>query len=251
MKILLTNDDGIGAPGLHALARVLARDHELVVAAPDAERSATGHAITLGRPLRRHPVEPVHGATAWAIDGTPADCVKFALLHLCATPPDLVVSGMNRGPNTGVDIRYSGTVAGAMEAACSGIPAVAVSLGDVTPPLRFDAAAEAARDVIESLLREGFPFERAVANVNVPNREAPLGVRVTRANRYRYRAAFEERTDPRGRAYFWMDGHKDFSHDEDPLTDAIALRDGYVSVTPLAIDPTDGPLLPDLAARLG
>lgn len=251
LRILLTNDDGVHAPGLAALARAFAPGNELIVVAPDDERSATGHAITLGRPLRCRPVDPIHGAPAYAVDGTPADCVKFALLRLCPHPPDLVLSGINRGPNTGVDIRYSGTVAGAMEAACAGLSAVAVSLGDVTPPLRFEAAADAARAAVEALLSADFPFHRAVANLNVPNAERPHGLRVTRANRYRYDASFAERLDPRGRPYYWMDGSKDFTHDEDPGSDAIALRDGYLSITPLAIDPTDAALALDLASRLG
>lgn len=250
MRILLANDDGIHAPGLLALAKALAPGHELVVAAPSEERSATSHAITLGKPMRSREVELLPGVAAFSVDGSPADCVKFALAKLCPASPDLVVSGINRGPNTGVDIRYSGTVAAAMEAACSGLPAVALSLGDVTPPLRFPAAALTARRVIEALVSGGFPFDRAVANVNLPNLDAPLGVRATRVNGYRYRATFEERLDPRGRPYYWMDGEKELLGDADPRSDLVAVREGYVSVTPLLIDPTAFLFLPDLKAAL-
>lgn len=234
MNILLANDDGIHAPALTALEHALAPLGRVTVVTPDRDQSATSHSLTLHRPLRIQR----HGENRFSIDGTPTDSVLIAFHGLLPDKPDLVVSGINHGPNMGEDVFYSGTVAAAIEGAMQGVPAIAASLvtrepADFVEPARFVArlAAEA--------MRRGLP-PKGVLNVNLPHRpwSEVRGVRLTRLGTRVYSDTLIEKRDPRGRAYYWIGG-------EDPVweslegTDFHAVEAGYVSVTPLSLDLTD------------
>ena len=245
MRLLLCNDDGISARGLATLRDALGALHDVVVVAPSTEQSAKSHALTMHEPLRAREVEP----GVWAVSGTPADCVYLALHHLLDEPPDLVVSGINRGSNLGNDVFYSGTVAAAMEACLQGFPSVAISL-HIEPDDRdrhWATAGAVAQRIVNSVLANGLP-KRRLLNVNVPNialdqlkgiRTATLGVR-------RYSARVDERRDPRGRRYFWIGGdHMHF--DDDPASDGPMVEDGFAAVTPLCPDWTDAGSMTALA----
>lgn len=230
-KILVTNDDGVHAPGILALAEALKPLGDVIVVAPHQESSAIGHALTLRRPLRLEH----RGPDTYAVDGTPTDCVNIAVaILLKGRMPDLVVSGINTGWNLGDDVTYSGTVSGALEAALLGAPAIAVSLKR-TPEFDFGPSAAVAHDIAQHVLREGLP-ERTFLNVNVPH-GVPKGVRVTVQGKRNHVTTIAERVDPRGQRYFWIEeGENDWTpHDR---SDYHACRDGYVSVTPLQPDMT-------------
>jgi 5'-nucleotidase len=240
VRILLTNDDGVYAPGLRALRRELQKLGAVTVVAPASEQSATGHSITLLVPLLVQEVrDEDEQFLGWAVEGKPADCVKLALQELLPDPPDLVVSGMNAGSNAGINVLYSGTVAAAAEAAFYRQVAVAVSLRYTkSGPLAFSKAAEIARRVIERLL-ETEPVPGSLFNVNIPDLErGPVrGVRVAPQNVAPYAEQFDRRTDPRGRVYFWnVPGT--MIPEPDPDTDEAALADGFVTVTPLQFNLT-------------
>ena len=231
-RILVTNDDGIHSEGITALADALRPLGEVIVVAPLTEASAIGHALTLRRPLR---IESF-GSNRYAVDGTPTDCVNIALtIILERRAPDLVASGINKGYNLGDDVTYSGTVAGALEAALLGIPAVAVSRGEWRPGIDFGPAAEAGAAVAEALLARPLP-PRTFFNVNVPP-SAPHGFKVTVQGRRNHQTSVTARVDPRGRSYYWIDEAQVHWHDHD-RSDYVAVRDGYVSVTPLQPDLT-------------
>jgi len=237
MHILLTNDDGIYAPGIEALAAPLQRLGQVTVVAPDVEQSAAGHAITLAMPLRVREVQRDRRFFGFGISGAPADCVKLGISALCEQRPDLVVSGINLGANVGIDVFYSGTVAAALEAAFIGIPAIAVSIG-IGSDADLDYAASVVCEQIET-----FPFcapDPLVLNVNVPAipREHIKGVRSTRQCMKGYVDRYVKRRDPRGRDYFWLDGDLHFD-ETDHDSDVVAVKEGYVSVTPLKHDLTD------------
>src|SRR5437868_3264118 len=240
MRILLTNDDGIYAPGLRALRKELQRLGEVTVVAPATEQSATGHSITLLVPLMVQEVRDDQDQfLGWAVEGKPADCVKLALQELLPEPPDLVVSGLNAGSNAGINVLYSGTVAAAAEAAFYRQVAVAVSLEYTKPgPLDFPKAADVGRRVIE-LIVAGPPPAGPLFNVNIPDPErGPIrGVRVAPQNVTPYAEQFDRRTDPRGRVYFWnMPGTMIPEPHAD--TDEAALAEGFVTVTPLQFNLT-------------
>jgi len=238
--ILVCNDDGIDAPGIAALAAALDGLGDIRVAAPIHEQSAVGHAITVRDPVRAFPWPfrgPSGSIPAHAVTGTPADCVKLAIDKLLPRVPDLLVSGINQGPNTAVNVIYSGTVSAATEAAILGIDAVAVSLcrwraGD------FEAAGLYARRIAESVLRNGLPAG-VLLNVNVPDRPMDRigGIRVTRQAKARWEESFQERRDPLDRPYFWLTGEF-VNMDEGEDTDLGAIDAGYVSVTPIHHDMT-------------
>ena len=248
MHILITNDDGIYSKGIEVLAETLRKIASVTVVAPDHERSATGHAITLWNPLRVSRVDRNGRFFGYAVDGTPADCVKIAIQRLLKRKPDLVVSGINLGPNTGTNVIYSGTVSAALEGAVLGVPSMAVSLVTFRQPL-FRTAAHFARQICKEFPAFGLP-SHVVLNVNVPNR--PLGgvrgVRVTRQSRSRWLESFDQRKDPRGTAYYWLKG-RPHQVEPDPQSDEWAVRRGWVSVTPLNIDLTSHQHLNALAAR--
>jgi 5'-nucleotidase len=230
-KILVTNDDGVHSPGIHALARALAQLGEAVIVAPHVEASAIGHALTLRRPLR---LERLSDAV-YEVDGTPTDCVNVALTQLFAQPPDLIVSGINKGYNLGDDVTYSGTVSGALEGALLGIPSIAVSLERSPGEYDFTPAGEVAAMMAEAILERGLPG-RTFVNINVPPGK-PQGIRVTVQAKRNHVTTVSERLDPRGRPYYWIEeGQNDWEpHDQ---SDYQAVKDGYVSITPLQPDMT-------------
>jgi len=230
-RILVTNDDGVRSDGIHALADAVRRLGEVTVVAPNVEASAIGHALTLRRPLRMEQL----GEGVYEVDGTPTDCVNIALTQLFDGRIDLVVSGINKGYNIGDDITYSGTVAGAMEAALLGIPGIAVSLERTLGIYDFSASAGAAATVAESVLRGGLTA-RTFLNLNVPPGQ-PKGMRVTFQAKRNHVTVVNPRQDPRGRPYYWIEeGENEWEpHDR---SDYQAVKDGYVSVTPLQLDLT-------------
>jgi 5'-nucleotidase len=239
--ILVTNDDGVMAPGIRAAAEALRGVGEVIVAAPDRERSATSHSISLDRPLRVDEVE----AGVYSIDGTPVDCVYLALLHLVPRRPALVVSGINNGYNLGSDVFYSGTVAGAVEGALRGVPAVAVSL-ERRRPQAFEHAAGFLAALAGEVVRRGSTAlpDASLLSVNVP--PGPVrGYRVTFLGRRVYRDQVEVRQDLRGRSYYWIGGPEENATDL-PGSDCSAVRDGLVSVTPLGLDLTHARLIGEL-----
>ncbi|MCL6451575.1 MAG: 5'/3'-nucleotidase SurE [Acetobacteraceae bacterium] len=240
MLILLTNDDGVRAEGIWALYRELASWAEVTVVAPDVERSATGHALTIDLPLRAERVDLGPGrGPAWEVRGTPADCVKLGVRTVLNRAPDLVLSGINRGSNLGVDVFYSGTVSGAIEGALLGIPSVALSLAGRNDPLDYRPAARFARWLAARVVERGLP-SACLLNVNVPAvTESELaGVAVTRLGLNRsYRDSFERRLDPRRRAYYWLVSQPE-EGDWEADTDIGAVRSRRISVTPLHIDLT-------------
>ena len=253
-RILLTNDDGVHSPGLLALKQALSAVAHVDVVAPDHNWSAAGHTKTMHKPLRVWSVRLADGSEARTSNGTPSDCVALALLGLLEREPDLVVSGINAGANVGSDITYSGTVAAAMEAVVAGIPAIAVSVDGFEIADPAVAAAFAARLAALVLRTDGIrprnaPGEPVLLNVNVPNlpRDALRGVQVTRLGRRVYRDALVERSDPRGRAYYWIGGEPPSGVPEEG-TDIGALDAGYISVTPIVMDLTDYARLPVLRA---
>ena len=230
--ILACNDDGIQSEGLTRLVEAVSEIDDVVVVAPDRERSAVSHALTLDRPLRADEVRD-----RWfAVTGTPTDCVNLAVNGLLAQRPWLVVSGINRGANLGDDITYSGTVSAAMEAVLLGIPAVAFSqVGRVA--FDYTAISSFARSLVGKLREAPLPPD-TLLNVNAPENNVPKGFRVTRQGKRRYGDAVVEKVDPRGRKYYWIGGSElDFT--SDPGTDFAAISDGYISLTPLHLDLTN------------
>jgi 5'-nucleotidase len=228
--ILVTNDDGVHAAGLQALAAALDELGEVYVVAPDREQSAVGHALTLHRPLR---VDQV-GERRFAVNGTPSDCVNLGVLGLLPEPPVLVVSGINHGSNLGDDVTYSGTVSAAMEGTLLGVPSMAVSQaeGEVAG---FEAAGRVAQLVAARLLVEGLPA-KTLLNVNVPRGEVS-GIRMTRLGHRVYREKVIQEVDPRGRPYYWIGvGPPEWREDE--ASDIAAVHAGLASVTPLHLDLT-------------
>ena len=233
--ILVSNDDGIHSPGLSALVEALTDVGEVVVVAPDREQSASSHALTLHRPLRIDEV----ATGRWIVDGTPTDCVNLAINGILSERPALLVSGINKGANLGDDITYSGTVSAAMEGTLLGVPSLAVSLIG-RGHFAFDAAADFARRLAGWVLANGLPPD-TLLNVNVPqppDGEPLRGVRVTRMGRRRYGDAIVEKTDPRGRKYYWIGGEElEFVKEEG--TDFHAVDEGRISVTPIHLDLTN------------
>jgi 5'-nucleotidase len=243
VQILLTNDDGIYAPGLAALEQELRRLGEVTVVAPASEQSGVGHSITFLSPLMAHEAFDGERRRGWAVEGSPADCVKLAIGEFCPRRPDLVVSGINGGLNVGINILYSGTVAGATEGALFGIPSFAVSLEFDERP-KFDRAATLAVDLIEQLMEQEDPRPQPLYNINIPTAalERLADVRVVPMATARWPADFDERIDPKGRRYYWAMGTPPTAI-EGELTDLEAILQGFVTVTPLRIDRTDAPTL--------
>ncbi|MDS3859185.1 5'/3'-nucleotidase SurE [Thermosynechococcaceae cyanobacterium BACA0444] len=245
MRLLISNDDGIFAPGVRTLANTLAQaGHGVTVVCPDRERSATGHGLTVFDPIRAEEVTHLFapGIRAWACSGTPSDCVKLALGALIDPWPDYVVSGINQGANLGTDILYSGTVSAAMEGVIEGIPSIAMSLASFTVR-DFEPAAQFASDLLKALGKNPLP-QATLLNVNVPPLpEADIaGAVITRQGLRRYHDQFQKRIDPRGKTYYWLAGEvmEDISQaDGDFLTDVQALQQNLISITPLNYNLTD------------
>lgn len=238
MRVLISNDDGIAAPGIHALAREIRKIAEVTIVAPDRQQSAVGHAITMNHPLRvvRQMVDG--DLPGYAVDGTPADAVKLGVRYLMKEKPDLVLSGINHGSNTAVNILYSGTVSAATEGTVLGIPSVAISLTTYDAP-DFRYAAKFSARLALLVARHGLPTG-TLLNVNVPAvPEARIaGVRVTRQGRSSWEDTFDVRRDPANREYFWLTGRM-VINDTDPLTDQVAVTENFVSVTPIHYELTD------------
>ena len=233
MLILVTNDDGIHSPGISVLAEHLQALGRVVVVAPDRERSAVGHALTLHAPLRADQLE----TDRWAISGTPTDCVSLGIHGLLKQRPDLVLSGINRGGNMGDDITYSGTVAAAMEATLMGVPSIAISLAaEQFSAADFGPAAEAAVTIAEMVAEHGLPPDTFL-NVNVPAGDL-RGIQLTRQGKRIYEDAVVQNRDPRGRLYYWI-GAGELSFQDLEGTDFHAVSHGYVSLTPLHLDLTN------------
>lgn len=251
MKILVSNDDGIHAEGLASLCNCLTEaGFQVFVCAPDRERSAASHALTMYSPLRLIEVEnPGFDAfRAWSADGTPADCVKIALeLLMKADPPDYVISGVNRGPNLGTDILYSGTVAAAAEGCFAGIPSIAVSCTDKRNP-NYQTASKFVSGHITDIFTNELPCG-TMLNVNVPadSQEQGSGMpyMFTRAGTMKYVDIFDIRHDPRGREYIWMSGNP-MDMDTEADYDTVAVKKGLISITPIKFDVTDYALLTKL-----
>ncbi len=245
MKVLLTNDDGILAPGLTALHASLSREHDVFVVAPESEQSAVGHSITLADPIRVK-IFRKNGMRGYAISGTPADCVKIAVTELMEEPPELVVSGINQGGNVGINILYSGTVSAATEAAIAGLPSIAVSLNTYAEP-DFAVAADFALHLTGILPEIGLPAGVSL-NVNVPPlpRERIKGVVWAHQCQAPFEETFSRRQDPRGNTYYWRGGERP-PGDLDERSDAALLSRGFITLTPIRPDLTDHEEL----ARLG
>lgn len=232
--ILVTNDDGVRAPGLAILAQALESIGQIVIVAPDQDNSAASHSLTMNRPLRVKEL----GQNRYSVDGTPTDCVTLAMGKILERKPHLVVSGINPGPNLGDDVSYSGTVSAAVEGTMLGAPSLAVSLAG-EEPFCFETAAAFAAKLARTILDKGLPKD-TLLNVNVPNRrsEAIQGVRFTRQGRRVYDGAIKETFDPWDRQHYWIGGGTPL-WDEGEDTDAQAILAGYVSVTPLHLDLTN------------
>lgn len=250
LNLLISNDDGVLALGVRTLANHLAAaGHHVTVVCPDRERSATGHGLTLHQPIRANQVSEVFdaGVTAWSCSGTPADCVKLALNAILNQRPDFVLAGINHGSNLGTDILYSGTVSAAMEGMAEGIPSVAMSLASFTSR-EFTTGAQFALKLLRQLSQNPLP-SATLLNVNVPPvaSEAVAGVKLTRQGLRRYIEQFEQRVDPRGKKYYWLAGEAieeitqpgHLHLPEDVLTDVQAIRENFITVTPLQYDLTD------------
>lgn len=236
--ILVTNDDGIYAPGIYALYQAMKQIGEAHVVAPDSERSAVGHAITISDPLRVWEYERNGSFFGYAVNGTPADCVKLGVKAILNREPDLVVSGINRGANTAINVIYSGTVSAATEGTIMGIPSIAFSV-TTFKKTDFSFAAEFAQKLARIVLERGLP-EGTLLNVNIPPLPAEeiKGVKITRQGKGRYEEYFEKRVDPMNRNYYWLSGKK-LLLDSDLEVDDVAVMHNYIAITPIHFDLTD------------
>jgi len=247
MNILISNDDGIYSPGVKALTDALSGgEYQITVVCPDRERSAMGHALTLQEPLRVDAIKNYFhpDVNAWACSGTPSDSVKLALDAIMPNRPDLVLSGINRGSNLGTDVLYSGTVSAAMEGVLEGLPSVAFSLTSFTST-DFEAGAAFAAKLVRAIALLPL-IEPMLLNVNIPAIAAAdiCGVVVTKLGIRRWRDVFEKRVDPRGKTYYWLSGVV-VEEEAPPDSDIQAIRDNYITITPLKYDLTlDSGLLP-------
>lgn len=246
MRILITNDDGILAPGIEALYHAVADLGEVEVVAPETSQSAVGHAISVLTPMAVRRVHVNNAFYGYAVDGRPADCVKLAMIELLKSRPDFVLSGINAGLNTGINVLYSGTVAGAAEGAFFGVPAIAFSL-ELSEELNFRGAGRVARSIFEAFVAAR-PAAGMCLNVNIPalDKGPPAGVRVCAQSNVPMDDHYKKQTDPLGRTIYWLDGK--FPEKADcPNSDVAAIHDRYVTITPLRFDMTDHARLADVA----
>ena len=237
MKIILSNDDGIDSPGLLALAEILSQDNEVTLIAPERERSAISHAITLREPVILKKKELFNNVSAFAATGTPADCVKIALYALLPKRPDMLIAGINHGTNTSVNVIYSGTMGAVMEGCTEQFPAIGFSLDSHDPDADFEPCRHYIRQMVRRTLSEGLP-EGVCLNINFPVRKEFSGVRVVRQCRGRWNERFVCRIDPAGREYYWLTGEFLNYEPDAPDTDEAVMKAGYVSVVPCQIDMT-------------
>ncbi len=238
MKILISNDDGIDSPGIAALAKELKKIGEVTIIAPRSEQSAVGHAITMKMPLRINEYFKNGDFFGYAVDGTPADCIKIGIRNILQTRPDIVISGINNGSNAAINIIYSGTVSAAREAAIMDIPSLAVSVTSHDAK-EYDYAAQIAGKLAQLVVKNGLE-KGTLLNVNVPNlpKEEIAGILLTQQGKSKWDDIYEERHDPYGKKYYWLTGNL-METDKDLLSDQFALRNNYVSVTPIHFDLTD------------
>jgi 5'-nucleotidase len=241
--ILITNDDGITAPGIAALIEVAKQFGRVVVVAPDAPQSGMGHAITIGRPLRLHHVNLFGDVEAYQCSGTPVDCVKIAVDKILHRKPDFCFSGINHGLNSSINVIYSGTMSAAMEASIEGIPAIGFSYADFSFDADFSLSQQVANDLIHKLIHKEIP-QQALYNVNIPKISLKQfkGIKACRQANAKWKENFVERVDPTGKKYFWLTGEFQ-NRDKGKDTDVWALTHGYASLVPVQFDLTDHTLL--------
>jgi 5'-nucleotidase len=245
LNILVSNDDGIDAPGIYALVQELKKVADVTVIAPDKQQSAIGHAITMNYPLRAIPFKKNGDFFGYAIEGTPADAIKLGVKFIMKTKPDMIVSGINHGSNTAINIIYSGTVSAATEGTILGIPSIAVSLTTYAEA-DFSYAAKFTARLVSLVAKRGLP-EGTLLNVNVPavpEREI-RGVRLTKQGRSKWDDSFDVRRDPANREYFWLTGHMDVT-DRDEDADQIAVQKHFVSITPIRYELTDKEMMENM-----
>jgi 5'-nucleotidase len=242
LNILLTNDDGIKSAGLHALKRSLSKLAHVIIIAPDRERSASGHSLTLTHPIR---VEEIDKDT-FVTDGTPADCINISVLGILPKRPDLVISGINPSPNLGSDVTYSGTVSAAMEGTLLNIPSFSISMG-AYKDIKFDFAAEFACKIATLILKQGLP-QHTFLNINVPNLpgEKIKGVAITHLGKRTYQEELIKRIDPRGKVYYWIGSKGAVDEEGDEGTDVRAIKEDKISITPLHLDMTNYSIIHEL-----
>ena len=236
--ILVTNDDGYSAPGIRALVQAVSGLGDLVIVAPDSPQSGMGHAITVSATLHLSPME-IEGHDGYKCSGTPVDCVKIAVNKIMDRRPDLIVSGINHGSNSSINVIYSGTMSAAVEGAIENIPAIGFSLCNHSIDADFTASVAIVREVTRHVLNNGMP-DNTCLNVNIPSVEAGLiaGIKVCRQARAAWEEDFDQREDPQGRTYYWLTG-KFVNHDRGEDTDEWALKNNYVSVVPVECDFTN------------
>lgn len=254
MKILVSNDDGILSNGIRALIEGLSPYHDVYVVAPDRERSAAGHSLTLHTPLRVEEVDPKYGAKkCWMTTGTPGDCVKLAVNAILSEEekPDMVISGINHGPNLGADILYSGTVSCAMEGAMMGYPSIATSLASLRNEYEdFKFASEFVTELLNRLDKYKIP-PKTILNVNIPGleKEDIAGIAITELGNRIFTDGYEKRVDPRGKVYYWMAGEL-ITEPENASTDIAAIRNNKISITPVTYEMTRKNIMQDLETSL-
>lgn len=252
MKILISNDDGIAANGIRALSEALSEKHTVYIVAPDRERSAAGHSLTLHTPLRVEKLdEPAYKSTAtWVTTGTPGDCIKIAISAVLEKDemPDLIISGINHGPNLGMDLLYSGTVSCAMEGAMLGIPSIAVSLASMHSEYEdFIFPAKFVANFVDKKLKN-FQFpKKSILNINIPSidEEDIAGIAMTELGGKIFTNCYEKRVDPRGKTYYWLAGEL-INEDVDANTDISAVKNNKISITPVTYEMTHFSMLKDL-----
>ena len=237
-SILISNDDGIFAPGIYALWESMSEIGETIVVAPNTEKSAVGHAITISDPIRIEEVKRSNGFKGFSVNGTPADSVKIAVKSIMKNKPDIIISGINAGANVGQSLLYSGTISAASEGTLLGIPSIAISL-DALRDMDFSTSKVVAKKIVNKVLEYGLPNE-TLLNVNIP-KDAEGGIKgyqITYQGAIYFKDDFEKREDPRGRIYYWMTGDvKDT--DKELESDGVAIKEGYVSITPLQLQMTN------------
>lgn len=235
--ILVTNDDGVTAGGIKALIEVVKPYGDVLVVAPDQAMSGMSHALTVKVPLYLTNIHDEKGLKIYKTNGTPADCVKLALNKLVSRKPDYIVSGINHGTNSSVNLHYSGTMGGAREGALNGIPSIGFSLLDYQADANFSAAIHFCREIFNSVISHG--MEAGICyNVNIPKGESINGIKVCRQTQGRWVEEFDERVDPRGRTYYWLTGHFENQEPKSEDTDEWALANNYVSIVPCSVDAT-------------
>ena len=247
--ILITNDDGVTAKGLRALDEVAMEFGDVVVMAPEYNASGLSHSITSSRPLRVREVKQAEGLSVYCCDGTPVDCVKLAVEYFCPRQPDVVLSGINHGSNSSINVLYSGTMGAVIEATALGIDAIGFSLLHHSPDADFGAGLPYVRQIIGNTLEKGLP-QGVSLNVNIPRLPASdiKGIRICHEAKAQWNDSFEKRIDPQGRPYWWLTGK--FVCDNPPeSSDEWALRNGYVSVVPIHPDFTHYPAIEELASQ--